>query len=87
MGVPFFSLADKREFAESPMPGYTGYVPKKQEHELGSTYGTWSGRAYVDALASKKLQATNNTVPIAIGRYEKQLVLLATIHINLEDEN
>lgn len=61
-------FSDKREFAESPMPGYTGYVPKKQEHELGSTYGTWSGRAYVDALASKKLQATNNTVPIAIGR-------------------
>ena len=62
-------LADHREFTESPIPGYTGYVPKKMEHELGSTYGNWSGKAYVDSLASKRLQEKTSIQPIELTRY------------------
>ena len=62
-------LADRKEFTESPIPGYTGYVPKKQEYELGSTYGTWSGKAYVDALATKKMQENTSMLPIEVKRY------------------
>eukprot|EP00112_Aurelia_sp_Birch-Aquarium-sp1_P017281 Seg3990.1 transcript_id=Seg3990.1/GoldUCD/mRNA.D3Y31 product="Protein FAM166B" protein_id=Seg3990.1/GoldUCD/D3Y31 len=61
-------FSDHREFTESPIPGYTGYVPKQMEHELGSTYGNWSGKAYVDSLASKRLQEKTSVQPIQLTR-------------------
>ncbi|XP_065071695.1 ciliary microtubule inner protein 2B-like [Rhopilema esculentum] len=61
-------FSDHRDFTESPIPGYTGFVPKKQEHELGSTYGNWSGKAYVDALTTKRRQEDSSTWSIELKR-------------------
>eukprot|EP00794_Sanderia_malayensis_P005361 gene5361-6032_t len=61
-------FSDHRDFTESPIPGYTGYVPKREEHDLGLRYGTWSGKSYVDALTAKHNQEKSSTLPVTIGR-------------------
>jgi len=76
-------FSDRKEFTESPIPGYTGFVPKKQEYELGSTYGTWSGKAYVDALATKKMQENTSMLPIEVKRSFQSMPMTSTVHGNI----
>jgi len=40
---------DKRDFVEPPIPGYHGYVPRKEEHILGERYNVWTRHAYTHA--------------------------------------
>lgn len=46
------------------MPGYKGYVPRHEEHKLGSRYGVWTRHAYDDSLKTMLTEERNRTLKI-----------------------
>lgn len=58
---PFKNSDERRSFTEAPMPGYKGYVPRHEEHKLGSRYGVWTRHAYGDSLMTMLTEERNRT--------------------------
>ena len=65
------SLGEHREFTEAPIPGYTGYVPRRREHDLGTRYGDWSREGYTESLVMRESQESTLTKPVDVKRYRE----------------
>ena len=51
-----YHTGEHREFCEAPLPGYTGYVPRRREHDLGTRYATWTKEGFTDSLEMRNKQ-------------------------------
>lgn len=51
-----FLLADRKEFTEAPIPGYTGFIPNFEEYALGQRYKKWTEEGLDDAVSSRLRQ-------------------------------
>ena len=59
---------DHREFCEPPVPGYTGYVPRRREQDLGTRYATWTRDGFTDSLDMRNKQESLATQIIDVTR-------------------
>lgn len=59
---------EHREFCEAPLPGYTGYVPRRREHDLGTRYATWTKDGFTDSLEMRNKQEGLATQAIDVTR-------------------
>ena len=69
-------------FTEPPIPGYQGYVPRKEEHMLGEKYNVWTRHAYNHAaqnIATNEKIATNEN--IATNEKEKEGIDITTFNM------
>ena len=60
---------EHREFCEAPLPGYTGYVPRRREHDLGTRYATWTKDGFTDSLEMRNKQEGLATQAIDVTRH------------------
>lgn len=60
--------SEHREFCEAPLPGYTGYVPRRREHDLGTRYATWTKGGFTDSLEMRMEQEGLATQAIDVTR-------------------
>lgn len=56
--------SEHREFTEVPLPGWTGYVPRRRAHDLGTRYGQWSTDGFTDSLEMRAKQEHLLTLPV-----------------------
>lgn len=61
---------ERRAFTEAPLPGYKGYVPRHEEHKLGSRYGIWTRHAYGDSLHTTLTEERSRTEMIDVSKYK-----------------
>ena len=64
-----YYTGEHREFCEAPLPGYTGYVPRRREHDLGTRYATWTKGGFTDSLEMRNKQEGLATQAIDVTRY------------------
>ena len=53
---PIFSSADRKEFTEPPVSGYTGFVPNIEQFGLGQRYKKWTGEGLDESVRSRLRQ-------------------------------
>ncbi|EDO48739.1 predicted protein [Nematostella vectensis] len=66
--------SEHREFTEAPLPGYTGYVPRRRAHDLGMRYGTWSQAGFSNSLEMRNKQENLATQRIDVTKYPEPTV-------------
>ncbi|XP_015758519.1 PREDICTED: protein FAM166B-like [Acropora digitifera] len=59
---------EHREFCEPPLIGYTGYVPRRRAHDLGTRYATWAKDGFTESLDMRTKQENLSTQAIDVTR-------------------
>lgn len=73
--------SEHREFCEPPLPGYTGYVPRRRAHDLGTRYATWTKGGFTESLDMRNKQESLATQAIDVtGSPESRIKTLITEH-------
>lgn len=60
--------SEHREFCEPPLIGYTGYVPRRRAHDLGTRYATWAKDGFTESLDMRTKQENLSTQVIDVTR-------------------
>ncbi|KXJ22942.1 Protein FAM166B [Exaiptasia diaphana] len=71
--------SEQREFCEPPLPGYTGYVPRRREHDLGTRYAVWTKGGFTDSLTMRHKQENLATQRIDVTRIPEATVKVSNI--------
>lgn len=65
-----FWIDERRSFTEAPIPGYKGFVPRNEEHKLGSRYSVWTRNAYENSLGTRLREETARNQHLDVSQYK-----------------